>query len=112
MSKIELSLTADELVYLSNKTLLVQTIRFNELDRKTKIAHSILLELSDKLELKSKKLTRTPDIFNSKKKHKITIKYHEAAFLENYLDGFQTQEQGYNANMLLKITTLLNKKIV
>jgi Na+/phosphate symporter len=110
--KIELKLTADEINYLERQTLLVQSIDTNQLTKDKKAAYTIMLDVSDKLMAKAKQLNRKTDLFDQKKKHKITLKWHEAETLEQYIDVFSIcQDDPYKANLARKVIIQLNQKL-
>ncbi|MDN3671670.1 hypothetical protein QWY99_01140 [Flavobacterium branchiarum] len=110
--KIELKLTADEINYLERQTLLVQSIDTNQLPKDKKAAYTIMLDVSDKLMTKAKQLNRKTDLFDQKKKHKITLKWHEAETLEQYIDVFSSyQDDPYKANLARKVIIQLNQKL-
>jgi hypothetical protein len=110
--KIDLKLTADEINYLERQTLLVQSIDTKQLPKDKKTAYTIMLDVSDKLMAKAKQLNRKTDLFDLKKKHKITLKWHEAETLEEYIDVFSVyQDDPYKANLARKIIAQLNQKL-
>jgi hypothetical protein len=110
--KIDLKLTADEINYLERQTLLVQSIDTKQLPKEKKTAYSIMLDVSDMLMAKAKQLNRKTDLFDIKKKHKITLKWHEAETLEEYIDVFSVyQDDPYKANLARKIIAQLNQKL-
>lgn len=110
--KIELKLTADEINYLERQTLMVQSVDAKQLPKDKKTAYTIMLDVSDKLMTKAKQLNRKTDLFDSKKKHKITLKWHEAEILEQYIDTFSVyQDDPYKANLARKVIIQLNQKL-
>lgn len=111
--KIELKLTADEMVYLDNKTALSSVIKFVELPKDRRVAWSIMNDVADKLFGKAKAIRRNVTLFDVKKKHKLTLKWHEADTLEKFLEAFATygDENEYNKNLARKIMIQLNQKL-
>jgi hypothetical protein len=110
--KIELKLTSDEINYLEQTTITVQAIDYRQLSKDKLTAFTIMLDVSDKLMAKAKQLNRKTDLFDSKKKHKISLKYHEADTLEKYVDTIREyQDDPYKANLARKIITQLNQKL-
>lgn len=110
--KIDLKLTADEINYLERQTVQVQSIDPKKLPNDKKAAYTIMLDVSDQLMIKAKQLNRKTDLFDGKKKHKITLKWHEAETLEQYIDAFsQYQDDPYKANLARKVITQLNQKL-
>lgn len=110
--KIELKLTADEINYLERTTISVQAIDHRQLPKDKLVAFTIMLDVSDKLISKAKQLNRKADLFDTKKTHKISLKYHEADTLERYIDTFSVyQDDPYKANLARKIINQLNQKL-
>lgn len=111
--KIELKLTADEMVYLDNKATLAWGIKFAELPKDKRASWSIIADIADKLAGKVKAIKRNITLFDAKKKHKLTLKWHEADVLEKYLEAFTTygDENEYNKNLARKIMIQLNQKL-
>jgi hypothetical protein len=110
--KIDLKLTADEINYLERTTITVQAIDPRQLPNDKKTAYTIMLDVSDKLMAKAKQINRKTDLFDTKKKHKITLKWHEAETLEQYIDAFSDyQDDPYKANLARKVIIQLNQKL-
>jgi hypothetical protein len=110
--KIELKLKADEINYLDCKTVLTMAINPNELLKDKRSAYSIMLDVSDKIQAKAKTINRKTTLFDAKKTHKISLKWHEAETLEQYIDVFSTyQDDNYNKNIARKIIAQLNQKL-
>ena len=110
--KINLQLNADEINYLERTTIMVQAVDYRQLPKDKLSAYTIMLDVSDKLMAKAKQLNRKTDLFDQKKKHKITLKYHEADTLEKYVDTFGSyQDDPYKANLARKIIAQLNQKL-
>lgn len=110
--KIELKLTADEINYLERKTILTLAIAPKELPKDKRMAYSIMLDVADKISTKAKSINRSTSIFDVKKKHKVSLKWHEAETLEQYIDAFSTyQDDAYNKNLARKIIAQINQKL-
>ena len=110
--KIDLKLTADEIIYLDSKTALTMSIAPKELPKEKRTAYSIMLDVADQLAAKAKKLKRSNTLFDAKKKHKITLKWHEAETLEQYIDAFSSyQDDDYSLNLARKIIAQINQKL-
>jgi hypothetical protein len=110
--KIELKFTTDELGYLDQKTALTLGIIPKTLPKEKRTAYSIMLDVADKLASKNKTVMRSATIFDAKKKHKITLKYHEAETLEAYIDAFSSyQDDEYSKNLARKIIAQINQKL-
>lgn len=110
--KIELKLTTDEINYLEGKCFLIQSMDFRHLDQKSKKTYTIMIDVLDKVTAKAKSLNRKVELFDQKKKSKITFKYHEAYVLEAYIQGFfQTETDPYKRNLARIIISQLNQKL-
>lgn len=110
--KIDLKLTAAEINYLDGKTTLTLGIAPKELQKDKRTAYTIMLDVADKLASKAKTINRSSTLFDAKKKHKITLKWHEAETLEQYIDAFSSyQDDEYNTNLARKIIGQLNQKL-
>jgi phosphorylcholine metabolism protein LicD len=110
--KIELKLKADEINYLDSKTRLTMDINPNDLLRDKKTAYSIMLDVSDKLHALSKKVNRSVNLFDEKKQYKISLKWHEAEVLEQYIDAFSSyQDDEFSKNIARKVIGKINQKL-
>jgi hypothetical protein len=110
--KIELKLTADEIIYCESKTNLTLGMCPNDVGRDKWPAMSIMLDVGDKVMSKAKQLNRKQSLFDSKKKHKISFKFHEAHTLHDYLSAFTEKETDpYKQNLARNIITQLNQKL-
>lgn len=108
--KIKIKITADEIRFLEKKTCIVMAMHINDLPREKKSAYTIMLDVADKVMSKAKNLNRQLTI--GKKKHDVSLKWHEAETLELFLTGFQEIETDpYDANLFRKIISQLNQKL-
>ncbi len=107
--KIKLKLSTEELKLVAEKVNLVNTIDFKKLERHKKASYSIIADIADKVVLKAHKLSRQLAIDD--KKHDVSLKWHEAEALEQYLLHFEETDH-YLSNLLLKIRNQLNQKLV
>ena len=108
--KIKLKLTADELRFLENKSCVVMAMHINDLPKDKKSTYTIMIDVADKVMSKAKVLNR--QLTSDKKKHDVSLKWHEAETLELFLTGFQEVEiDPYKANMFRKIISQLNQKL-
>ena len=83
--KIEIHLNIDSLVAV-NEALKELYEMEPPTDKRGRVYHSLGLELSDKFDSKLKtELKKGVNLFNTKKKYKIGLKYHEAWALEGCL---------------------------
>lgn len=110
--KIELKLTADEINYIESKTILTLSIAPIELPKDKRSAYSIMVDVADKFSSKAKSVNRSATVSDVKKKHKISLKWHEAETLEQYIYAFSPyQDDDYNKNLARKITAQINQKL-
>lgn len=85
---------------------------FRHLDQESKKTYTIMIDVLDKVTAKAKNINRRVDLFDQKKKHKITLKYHEAYILEAFLEGFfKTETDTYKINLARIIISQLNQKL-
>lgn len=85
-------------------------MHINDLQREKKTAYTIMLDVADKVMNKAKNLNR--QLTMDKKKHDISLKWHEAETLELFLTRFQEVESNpYDANLYRKIISQLNQKL-
>lgn len=102
--KIELKLSSDELVCINNQLQKAYGRGFLQVDLYN-VVHSIVLEVADSFDTKTKTRIKKANIFDSRKKTKISLKYHEAWAIKIYL---QSEVQEINNDYQ---RTLLNKQI-
>jgi len=109
--KIELKLSNDELMCINNQLQNAYARRFLEV-KLYNVIHSITLELADKFDTKTKTRIKKANIFDLKKKTKITLKYYEAWGLKVYLnESLQSVENIYQRNILQKQINHLDQKL-
>ncbi len=111
--KVKLKVSSHEMMYLEEKLKPISSIRPQELTKDKLVAFSILLDVTDKVVAKASKLSRSVELFDNKKKHDITLKYHEAETLEKYLAGITpgTEADAFKNNLLIKLIAQLNQKL-
>ena len=110
--KIDIKLTSDELLYLEQKIICVQSMRPQELSIDKRVPYSIMIDVADKIVSKAKNLSRSPKLFDAKSKNKISLKWHEAYCLEEFFEAVTEDETDiYKINMARKISTQLNQKL-
>jgi hypothetical protein len=108
--KIKIKLSPDELRFLEKKTNTIFSISTYDLQKDKKSAYTIMLDIADKVMNKAKNLNRQLSI--GKKKHDVSLKWHEAETLELFLTGFQEIETDpYDANLFRKIISQINQKL-
>jgi hypothetical protein len=85
---------------------------FRHLDQESKKTYTIMIDVLDKVTAKAKNINRRIDLFDQKKKHKITLKYHEGYILEAFIEGFfKTETDPYKINLARIIISQLNQKL-
>lgn len=99
--KIEIQLTADQVFAVAK--LLEQVYYSHPIDTNQKIMRSIAIDVADKFTSKQITLYSNQNLFDSKKKHKMTLKFYEAFALHSVIELFL-----HTVNDLLK-TTILQK---
>lgn len=113
--KIELKLSADELYYLEQRFAQVGNISllsFNQQQTDRRLILSILIEVADKLTNMATKLGRKPSLFDTDKKHKVSLKYHEAYAVNVYLTGANNLEtDDYKRSMASKLSLIIDQKL-
>lgn len=108
--KVKLKLTPDELRLINEKVSLVNTLDLQKLPTAKRTAYSILIDVVDKVTPKAQKLSRQIGLMDNQKKHEITLKWHEAQALEQYLLGFEEIDH-FASNLIRKIISQLNQKL-
>ena len=114
--KIEVKLTADQILYLQKKLEAVAVIHpqeFLRLKHKDRIESSLLLDCFDKINTKAESISRKPTIFDHKKKYAVSLKYHEAAILERMCNDLRQSEpkETHAHSLALSICLILDKKM-
>lgn len=111
--KIELKLKSTQIHYLAAKLEILSIASVKEiisLPRDRKVVYTILLPVADKMAKKHIELQRSVDLFNDKKAHKVSLKYHEAHALNLMLtyDGETDARYTHIANT---INGMLDQKL-
>ena len=110
--KVKLKVSSHEMMYLEEKIQPIITTRPQELKKEQLNAFSIMLDVSDKVVGKASKLSRSVELFDNKKKHDLTLKYHEATTLEQYMVGVSGVEtDAFKKNLSTKLIAQLNQKL-
>lgn len=112
--KIEIKFTADELHFLASQFNHVESMHalaFTNITRDKQVLLSICIDLADKICSAHKKLSRKTTLFDAKKRHKMSFKYHEAHALLVYLQSLQGLEI-YHRAMSLRTISLLDEKLL
>lgn len=108
--KVELKLSADALLACSK--LLQGVYDTKRIQSQTaNMMLSIAFDLADKFDAKSKTILRKQGLFDTKKTHKMTLKFHESRALEAVIRAMQvTINNEYQLNLLIKVADKLNQQ--
>ena len=88
--KIEIKLKTDQLAFIVELLEICQNMphgRLSQAKRETRVVMSIMFEISNMFLAKFQKLQREQKIFDSEKKHKFTLLYHQAHALSTVING-------------------------
>lgn len=108
--KIELNLTAEEI--FSIHTVINPVYAAKAITREGKVIQSIGFELADKFDSKQKSLKKKQNLFDTKKRHKVSLKAYEADALEKILiNQRQYLDIPYMLNHVQKVIDTLNQKL-
>lgn len=114
--KVDLKLKAEQINYLSEvfdvfgKMTLAAVINKN---RNTKVVISICIDVADRFSDKFKKISRTQNLFDEKKRYKFSLKFYEAHAIATYLLGVINNEIDiYKKNMALAILLQLEPQLL
>lgn len=106
--KIQLKLTPDTVLAI-DKLLFPNAVGTTKQQR---VLLSIMYELAEIFEKRAKKITRSTDLFNAKKKISISLKYYEAWALEQIIRNLINLEDNlYRKNLLQKTADEINQKL-
>jgi len=109
--KIEININTDTLIALNSVLKQVYELPVSN-DKRENVYKSIGFDLADKFDKKCKTRVKKADLFDSKKKTKFTLKYHEAWALEEILREITPFIQNpYQVILLNKVTDTLNQKL-
>lgn len=109
--KIEINLSNDELVCINNQMQESYARRYGGVEVYD-VIHSIAQDLADKFDTKTKSRIKKANIFDARKKTKITLKYHEAWALKAYLAASLPRiNNDYQYNLLQKQINHLDQKM-
>lgn len=109
---LEFRLTVDHLHYLATvfEKFDATYIFKPNVELQKKVAASICLVVGEKIITKYDKLSRRNDLFNSKKRYRLTITYHEA-YAVLVLLRQQKEADPYRKMMALTIDLIFDKKV-
>ncbi|AMA49429.1 hypothetical protein [Flavobacterium covae] len=108
--KIELKINADTVLAVNELLKNVYQME-RTIDKRQQVYRSIGFDLADKFDTKAKELVKKSTLFDAKKKHKISLKFHEAWALEAILyELLHTTENEYYKVLVAKVISHLNEK--
>lgn len=87
-----IKLKAEELFFLQEHLEIIHNttlLNFQKLGHEDKLKHSVMLDVSDMVSSRRRTIERKSSIFDPKKKYQLTLKYHEAYLLLNYVSGLE-----------------------
>lgn len=112
MKPIKTKVTPDQILALEK--LMEQLPQFTPSQELQKVTKSIMTDVSDKIHVRYRKIIKSQDLFNSKKKIALELKYHEAfattIFIELMLPTIPTLEKAHND--LLMFRNYLHPKLL
>lgn len=109
--KIELQLNNDTLM-ACNEILRALYASGTPAEQAGKLVKSIALEVADKFDSKCKSLVKKATLFDTKKKHKVSLKYHEAWGLYRVLCvQIDFVNNDYQVNLIRNLIGVLNQKL-
>ena len=109
--KVELKLNFDTLLAVSTTVNKVYELPATTIEREC-IYMSIGFDIADKFESKTKGLIKKQNLFDHKKLHKITLKFHEAWALQAILmDLINTAPNPYQKGLIQKVINIIDQKI-
>ena len=110
--KVELKLTADTINAAARLLEKVYDLPA-PLGQSEKIIRSIAYDVADAMLSKQKTIRKKLNLFDAKKKHKISLKYHEAFALYNILNELNINvSDDYNRTILNKSKDDLHQKTI
>lgn len=112
MNPIKTKVTPDQIMALEK--LMQQLPNFKPTQELQKVTKSIITDVADKVHSRYRKISKSPNLFNEKKKTTIELKYHEAfaltVFIELQLPTIPTMEKAHND--LLMLRNYLHPKLI
>lgn len=108
--KIELKLTTDALLACNKLLQNVYEVKHTQ-SQTANMMLSIAFDLADKIEGKAKTVIRKQGLFDVKKTHKLTFKFHESRALEAVIRAvLPTITNDYQLTLLTKVADKLNQQ--
>ncbi len=109
--KIEIKISNDSILAVNELLQHIYTMQKSN-DKKVNVYRSIGFDLADKFDTKAKQLIKKTTLFDLKKKHKITLKFHEAWALEIILrELFTYTDNHYKRFQINIVIDDLNQKL-
>lgn len=110
--KIELKLSTDELVCINNQLLQSYGRRYDSVEIYNVIHSIIVQDLADRFDSKMKSIIKKVNLFEAKKKTKISLKYYEAWALKAYLTAsIASVDNDYQRTLLQKQINNLDQQL-
>ena len=107
--KTELKLNPDAIIVLSQVLSGVYTA--NPIANYEKVMKCILMDVFDKVTAKAKELQRKQSLFDSKKKVTLSLKFHQAYYLYEFIKDIEMFDNDFQATQIRKIFNLLDQKL-
>ena len=108
--KTEIKLTADAIITLDR--FLQRVYESVVTSKESRITLSIAFDVAEKVGTKARGLIKKQSLFDTKKKHKISFKYHEAWALEQIIRSMpEPFNNVYQNSMLTNIANIINQKL-
>jgi len=107
--KIELKLNTDAIIVLSQKLAGVYIANPNTTPEK--VMKCVLMDVFDKVSAKAKDLQRKQSLFDSRKKVTLSLKFHQAYYLYEFIKDIEMFETDFQAAQIQKIFNLLDQKL-
>ena len=108
--KIELKFSTDAVVCLNQQLQNVYSLTVSN-DKRENVYKSIGYDLADKFDKKCKTLIKKASLFDVKKRHKMSLKFHEAWALQEILSELVDDiTNSYQKTLIEKIIHTLDQK--
>lgn len=110
--KLKLKLTPDAILAIDKLLLRICPMNTVGNTKEERVLLSIKYELAEIFEKRAKKITRSTDLFNLKKKISISLKYHQAWALEKIIrDLINLEDNTYRKTLLQQVADEINQKL-
>src|SRR5690554_965089 len=107
--KTELKLNTDAIIVLSK--LLSGVYLGQPLTTLERVSKCVLMDVFDKVSAKAKDLQRKQSLFDSRKKVTLSLKFHQAYYLYEFIKDVEMFENDFQAAQIQKIFNLLDQKL-